>query len=292
MTLGQTNPRSDSRARRDAGYALVAAVTAVAAFAYLAFQVLAANQGGIAIMSGRMRQAKLAAAAEAGIAQAVHGLAATDRGVRWSIDGRPRRLDFDGVDLTVTVEDERGKAPLAGLNDGQVHALFAGAGARPDQLEALVAAYREWQADDVVETEPDTGPFRAKPAPPVRHGFFRTLGELAALKDMDPAVWASIAPSATVFFEESGPFEPSHATPLARAAMSGRDPGSSEEQANEAEIDAQRPEEQIALDEHYIGRTLTVSVVARDHDGARTHRMAIIELTGDKAAPYWVRYVE
>ena len=35
-----------SRARRDAGYALVAAIMAVAAFAYVAFEVLAAGQGG------------------------------------------------------------------------------------------------------------------------------------------------------------------------------------------------------------------------------------------------------
>ena len=28
------------------------------------------------------------------------------------------------------------------------------------------------------------------------------------------------------------------------------------------------------------------------HSHRRTHRSAIVELTGDKARPYWVRYVE
>ena len=119
--------------RQDKGYALVAAVTAVAAFAYLAFQVLAANRGAIDLVSGQSERARLVAAADAGISLAVHGLAADDRGVRWSIDGKPRRLEFAGVDLTVTVEDERGRAPLGGLNDGQSHAMF---GRRQDPRSA------------------------------------------------------------------------------------------------------------------------------------------------------------
>jgi hypothetical protein len=37
---------------------------------------------------------------------------------------------------------------------------------------------------------------------------------------------------------------------------------------------------------------VTVRVTARDRGGAQTHRMAIIELTGDSNRPYWVRYTE
>jgi hypothetical protein len=35
-----------------------------------------------------------------------------------------------------------------------------------------------------------------------------------------------------------------------------------------------------------------VRVVARDRSGGQTHRMEIVELTGDKTRPFWVRYVE
>jgi hypothetical protein len=41
-----------------------------------------------------------------------------------------------------------------------------------------------------------------------------------------------------------------------------------------------------------VGRTLTVRVTAAAPDGARAHRMAIVELTGNPASPYWIRYVE
>ncbi len=277
---------------RERGYALVAAVTAVAAFAYIAFEVLAADRGGIAIAAGRAEQARLAAAADAGISLAIHGLAADDRGVRWSIDGRPRRLEFDGVDLTVTVEDERGKAPLSGLNDAQARALFAGAGAAGDRLDALVAEFRDWQSDEAAAPDSYDSLLAPPPGPPVRHGPFRTVGELAALKDMDSVIFARIAPVVTVFFEDNGPFEPSHAQPLAQAAMSADSLENPDQIDNEQQIAGQRPDEELASDVDLTGRPLTIKVVAHGPGGARTHRMAIIEMTGDKAQPYWVRYVE
>jgi hypothetical protein len=55
---------------------------------------------------------------------------------------------------------------------------------------------------------------------------------------------------------------------------------------------AARPAEELAPDENLQGHTFTVRVTARDRAGARTHRMAIVELSGDPARPYWVRYVE
>jgi general secretion pathway protein K len=277
---------------RDSGYALVAAVCAITAFSYIAFQVLAANEGGTAIVAGEVEQAKLAAAADAGISLALSGLAADDRGARWSIDGRPHRLEFNGMDLTVTVEDERGKAPLAQLSDNQARALFAGAGASGDKLDALVVEFHDWQADeaagDVLEGAAGSGAADQV----VRHGAFRTVGELAALKDMAPTIFARIAPAVTVFFGDSGAFEPDHARPLAKAAMLADDLANPEQLDEAARTDSQRPEEELAPDDHYFGRTLTIHVVARDRDGARTHRMEIVELTGDKATPYWVRYSE
>lgn len=284
--------------RREQGYALVAAVTAVAAFAYIAFQVLASDQGGIATTSGRMRQARLEAAADAGLNLAIHGLAADDRGSRWAIDGRPRQVEFDGVDLTVTVEDEQGKAPLSKLTDAQARALFAGAGATGDRLESLVTEFRSRQTEDNPLPEPlgvdpvGSATASAPPAPAIRHGPIRTIGELAVLKDMDPAIFARIAPSVTMFFEDSGGFDLSYAQPLAKAAMSADSLANPEQLENEALIDGQRTAEKLAPEEQYIGRPLTISVVARGRDGAQTHRMEIIEMTGDKAQPFWVRYAE
>jgi len=261
---------------------------AVAVFAYIAFQVLAAGQGGASLVDGEVQKAKLAAAADAGISLALHGLAADDRAFRWSIDGRARQFDFGGTNLTIVVEDERGKAPLAGLNDSQARALFQGAGASGDRLDALVSEFRQWQTEDSEVHDPPL----PSPETPIRHGPFATVGELAGLKDMDPVLLARIAPAVTVFFEENGPFEARNATPLAIAAMAAEAGDSPEALDNQAQIASERPDEEIAVDDHLSGRTLTVRVTAQARDGARTHRMAIVELTGDKEHPYYIRYVE
>jgi general secretion pathway protein K len=261
------------------------------AFAYVAFQVLAADEGGIGAVSARIGQAKLSAAADAGIALAVHALADPDRGGRWSLDGRPHEMEYAGDDLTIMVEDERGKAPLVGLNDAQVRALFAGAGASGDRLDALVTEFRDWQKEE----DTVAGATAAPEGPPVRHGPIRTIGELIGLKDMDAATLARITPAVTVFFEEQGPFVPEHASPLAVATMNADivDSTSSDEQGRRgADAPLQRPAEELAPEDNLEGHTFTVRVTARDRGGAQTHRMAIVELTGDNQHPYWVRYVE
>ncbi len=278
-------------ARGDDGYALVAAVTSVLAFAYIAFQVLAADEGGVGAVSARIEQAKLSAAADAGIALAVQALANPDRGARWSLDGRPHEADFAGDSLTIVVEDERGKAPLITLNDGQVRALFSGAGAQGEQLDALVAEYRDWVSDPATGAEAVTEHLPPSDGRLVRHGPMLTVGELALLPDMTPTVYARVARVVTVFFEESGPFNAGHASPLAKAAMNGDTLTNPDELDSEAQVADQQPDTNIA-DDNLVGNTLTVRVVARDRRGDRTHRMAIVELTGDLNRPYWVRYVE
>ena len=278
--------------RRERGFALVAAVTAVAVFGCIAFQVFASDRGAIAVAASREQQARLAAAADAGISLAVHGLGSANLGDRWSIDGRPHRLQFDGFDLTVTIEDERGKAPLAGLSDNQARALFSGAGATGDRLDALVAEFRDWQTDDRANPDPDSSQPAQLSGPPVRHGPFRTVGELAALKDMTPEIFARVAPAVTVFFEDNGPFDPDHAQPLAKAAMNADTLDNPDQIDNETQMANERPDEEITTEEDLTGRPLTVQVVASARDGAHTHRMEIIEFTGDKAQPFWVRYAE
>jgi len=276
---------------RDRGYALIAAVIAVAAFSYIAFQVLAADRGHIVGVGARVEQARLEAAADAGLMIAVHALGDADPGRRWSIDGEHRQVDFDGMTLDIAVEDERGKVPLDGLNPGQSRAFFEGGGASDDRVDALVDELRSFQSgDDERQSTSADIPGGAGFLSQVRQGGFRTVSDLMALKHMDAALYERIAPAATVFFEESGPFEPTNASPLARTTMAGDQADTQLEPQNAA--DDQEPAEKLPLDVNLVGRTLTVRVLASDRRGARTHRMAIVELTGAAETPFWIRYAE
>ena len=294
--------------RRDHGFAMVVAVTALAAFAFISFEVLAADRGVIAGVSARVEQARLAAAADAGMMMAIHGLAQEDASQRWAIDGRSREVTFRGVGLLITLQDERGKAPLDGLNPAQSRALFQGAGASDDRLDALVDELRDFQSADDDQTVA-SAPTEAQDlsTAPLRRGGFRTVGDLMVLKDMDANLYARIAPAVTVFFEESGPFERGHASPLAAATMRATENDSPEDEQLGQSVDDERPTESVE-DENMIGRSVTVNVIARGPGGTQTHRMAIVELTGSGdptsgagqtaspsgkvSLPYWIRYVE
>ena len=280
---------------------MVAAVAAIGAFAFISFEVLAADRGVISGVSSRVEQARLAAAADAGMMMAIHGVGQEDQSQRWAIDGHPREVVFRGVDLLITVQDERGKAPLDGLNPAQSRALFQGAGATDDRLDALVDELRDFQsADDDDTVTPAPAEAQGLAAAPLRHGGFRTVGDLMVLKDMDANLYSRIAPAVTVFFEESGPFERGHASPLAAATMRASEDESPEEEQLDQQSEDNKPTEAIE-DENLIGRSLTVNVIARGPNGAQTHRMAIVELTGSNnphpnesvpSAPFWIRYVE
>jgi general secretion pathway protein K len=270
---------------------MVAAVVAVMAFAYMAYQVLAVDHGAIAAAAGRAERARLEAAADAGMALAIHGLAANDVNSRWSNDGRDRQVEFDGVDLTITVEDEKGKAPLSGMDNIQSRALFAGAGAKGEQLDHLVAEFRDWQSDPAAGVDMSDLTLPAPDGRPVRHGPYRTVDELAALQDMTPQIFARIAPVTTVFYEDNGGFNPSHAQPLAKAAMSALAAEGQGDDASETEPPNQQPDEELQT-ASLVGDPMTIRVVARDRTGGRIERAEIIELTGDPKTPFWVRYAQ
>jgi general secretion pathway protein K len=269
------------------GYALLAAVLAMLAFGYIAYEVLALDRGALTSLDAKVEQAKLSAAADAGVQLAIHALANPDVAARWYIDGRARRVDFDGTDLSIVVEDERAKAPLSSLNDDQARTLFEGAGAQGGLVDTLVSEYRAWVSED--SQTPENAP---PPERPIRHGPFATVDELIGLPDMTPALLSRIKPAVTVFFDDNGLFEPRDATPLASAIMNA-DIGTNPDNLSDAtQIADERPVEDIATNEKLDGRALTVRVVARSPDGAHTHRMAIVSLTGDPRRPYYVRYVE
>lgn len=277
----------------DRGYALVAALVAVAAFGYIAFEVLAADRGQIVGVGARVEQARLEAAADAGMMLAIHNLGDPDPTRHWPIDGRIEAAEFEGTPLAITVQDERGKVPLDGLNPSQARALFEEAGASGDRLDGLVDELRDFQSgdEDSLAAAP-APPGQPAPLPPARQGGFRTVGDLMALKDMSIPLFERIAPAVTAFFEESGAFEPRNAGPMARAAMEAEDGPAPDALAQEAGGVDEAPVEATPEDVSLLGRTLTVTAVARDGRGAQAHRVAIVELTGAKDAPYWIRYVE
>jgi general secretion pathway protein K len=271
---------------------MIAAIVGIAAFGLIAFELLAQNRGVLAEVRGEAERAKLTAACNAGLAVAIAGLATNDVNQRWGIDGRPRSAQFNGIGLTITVEDERGKIPINGIIEEEARQLFASAGVSGNRLDVLVDSFEDWQDTDTTPRPSGAeasayAPFGYKP----RNGGYRTVSELRMIKGMDDALFAQVAPSLTVFFGESGGFSESTSQPLALQVLGEVAVNSPEVILRQQQLAGSAPIPQTLQKANLTGRTLTVRVEARAN-GAYLKRTAIIELTGNAADPYWFRYLD
>lgn len=273
---------------------MVLAVAGMMAFAYVSFEAVAVNRGATIAVAGQVERARLKIAADSGIAMALNGLGIADTKQRWWIDGKPRTVAIGNMVLKIAVEDERGKIPINRLDEDQVRTMFADVGVSGNRLDTLVDSFEDWQDEDD-DARPNGAeapyyqPFGTKP----RNGPFRTVDELSEIRGMDPALFTQLEPALTVFFGDAGGFSVQTSQPLALAVMSGvgGPPGQALAQQPQDPDSADTPAFDPAA-ESYIGRPLTVRVTVRDADGGVFSRAAIIELTGSKTDPYWIRYIE
>lgn len=278
--------------RREEGYALIAAILSIVIFALMALTMINATRSSIIMASAEVDRAKLTAAADAGIAIAVHGLMLKDPVQRWSIDGKTRRERFEGVTLDIIIEDERGKIALNLINKSEVEAMFAEFGLQGIELEAAVDSFMDWRdEDDDPRPRGSEFEFYADRQIKPRNGELRTLGELALIKDIGPELAKRMAPFTTVNFG-TGEFDPRYASDLAiRVSSINEIPnGTFATAASEAErigrtVEALRTRRSDSL----IGRPLTIRVTARQAPDRSAQRTAIIELTGSETRPFVIR---
>lgn len=273
---------------RESGFALLAAVAAVMVFGALSVQILSKERLLAGEVRARSDRARLEAAIDAATLMAAQGVASTDRARRWPIDGRPTNLTFNGVQMSVVIEDERGKVPLYLLDEDQVERMFSVAGASGDRLRAMTDAFNDWVDEDDERREfgAESGDYPNGIEPT---GGFRTVGELTLLKGMDPDLVRRIAPFLTTNFGNSGSFSPRTSTPFAIAVLKDGGEDSVEAIEREREIAGGREALEIAQVENVYGRALTVRVRAHAGSGPVLERASMIELTGSPNEPVWFR---
>lgn len=271
---------------------MLAAILGIAAFSYIGFEVLAEGRGVVSEVQAENERAKLTAACNAGIEIAVANLASKDRKQQWPIDGVTRTIKFDDVTLAITVDDERGKLPLNGVNEDQIRQLFSAAGVAGPRLDTLVDSFEDWldPDDDRRPHGAETADYLSQGYKP-RNGGFHTVSELRLIQGMDDDLYLRVAPTVTVFFGESGGFSESTSQILALEALSEVGPASPEVMERQQELAGQKPSPVIANPPLLTGRTLTVRVKA-SRAGAEIQRSAIVELTGYPADPVWMRYLD
>jgi general secretion pathway protein K len=200
--------------RRERGYAMIAAVAAVAVFGYLALAAIAGGKSAVVAASAGLTRARLAADADAGVTLAIHDLGLTDPSRRWSVTGPPHQIAFQDASLSITIEDENGKIPINFVQAAEMRRLFEQGGADPRQIDGLVEALLDLRGDPRPRAA-SAGFARIE----AQRGPLSSLDELELLPGMTPALYARIAPAVTVYANTLA-FDPRTASPLALAVMS------------------------------------------------------------------------
>lgn len=277
----------------EAGYAMLAAIVAIAVLSLASLALIDAGRGVAAGVVADAERARLAAAADAGLAIAVRNLSAPEQERRWGIDGRPHNLRFAGSDIVVAIEDERGKIPLNQIADEQVRAMFEALGASGALLDAQTDAFLDWrdEDDDVRPNGAEVGWYAALRRSP-RNGALRSVEEMRLIRSITPDIVERIRRTATAYRNQREGFDDRFATPLALAVMSGGGLGSPQVINRERELAGQRVAIDLAEQESLVGRPLTIRVTARRPGGSRFDRATIIELTGRRETPYLVRAID
>lgn len=280
------------REEGEQGYALVAAVASIAVFASMALTVLTAARMGLEDAAAEQAQMRAVAAADAGLAIGISRALDTDPTGRWPADGAVHALGFDGAELRVTVHDERGKVPLALLDEAQATRLLEQAGLEGDRLLIARDSLLDWIDDDDIRR-----PFGAEDSYYRPFGV-RTAGsqlasvdELALVRGFDAATVARIRPYVTTYTLRSG-FDPAVADPVALAVMQAGGEDSPEAIERAREQAGQRTALALANAPTLTDRPLTIEATAKLPGGGQARRRMVVESSSVPGRPYVVRAYE
>lgn len=273
----------------EAGYALVAAVASILVFALIALMVIEASRGSVVTAGAEVDRARAEAAAEAGLAMALHDLLHPGAAGMPPIDGRVRRVRYGAATLSIAIEDEQGKVPLNSLEGEQVRRLFAELGLSGERLDIATDSFLDW-VDDDDDPRPNgaEASYYALSGIRPRNGMFRSVGEVAQVRGCGNDIARRLETIATVHFG-NGRFRPEHASLEAIRVVKGDTEGAVDLVNRQRAIAGQRTELSIDEDQSLVGRPLTIEVDARLDDGARVNYRQIAVLTGRASQPHVLR---
>ena len=274
------------------GYALIAAVAAIAVFGALALAITTATRISIAGGEGELARARADAAADAGVAIVVHGLVGGDAQMLALVGGRSRRIEFAGAKLTVRLTDERGKVPLNHVEDDTVTQLLEQAGLAGDDLAIARDSLLDWlDYDDLPRANGAESGYYARLGIAPRNGMLASVDELARVRGFTPRLVDRLRPYVTVD-NDALPFDPSHAQPQALAVMSQAGGNWPEVIERQREMVGEQPALDAAQPKALLGHPLAITIDADAPGGGHAHHEVVAVVTGRPDQPYVIHSVK
>jgi general secretion pathway protein K len=301
----KAEPEEQAGRRGERGWALISVLWTMAMLTMMAAATQELTNTSVRTERRALTRAHLDADLDAAAMRAILALDDTRQPNRWRIDGYPYPFSFDGVQMTVSVQDEDGKFDLNEADDDTLEPLFESVGVDARTATVLADRIVEWRteptSDDAHTLHGGTDADYAAAGLPwrPRHGDFQSVSELNLVLGMTPALYARVRPALTVYSRNDTPDEnlapllvlnalypgnpgqvnqiwASHAGVMSQSSMAGQNTSAG------AIVDA---------GDDLGGRTFEIDVDAI-HNGRRETRRVVFLITGDSTRPYLVEHWE
>jgi general secretion pathway protein K len=273
------------------GYALIAAVAAIAVFGALALAIVTATRISIASGTGELARARADLAADAGLAMAEHGLMTGNDTMLGLVHGGEHQFTFDGNRVTIRISDERGKIPLSHIEGDMITRMFAQAGLSGEQLAIASDSLQDWMDDDdQPRASGAEALYYAQQNIAPRNGGLWSVDELARVRGVGPAIMAKLRNSVTVDREVLS-IDPAYAQSQALAVLSEAGDLSPAALARSREEQGQQTALSTTRAGDVINHPMTIAVDADSPGGGHAHHEATIVVTGKAGRPYVIHAV-
>lgn len=283
------------------GWALLSVLWVTAMLAMMAAATQALTVTSVRIERRALNEARLDADIKAGIVRAILAINNSRAENRWRVDGVPQNFVFDGVPMTVFIQEETGKVDLNSADPSLLSALFVSVGMKPQDASALSNKISDWRTAtgdaDLHRLNGATDADYAAAGLPYRqrHGPFQTIEELNLVLGMTPALFARVKPAVTVY-SRSPSIDPNVAPREALGALYPQDPGKVQQilaaRMGAGPLNADSgiagPPGIVPLAISPWGQSFTVTVKA-EFGHRRVARSAVALLTGDDDRPYLIQ---
>jgi general secretion pathway protein K len=186
---------------RQQGFALLIVLMTMGFLALLGTQLVAAARSDTRLADNLKQEAVLEAAADGAVANVMFAMQAA-RDPQFQADGTPRTLRIGNTAVSVQIENETDRVNLNTASAALLRALMVQVGSAPALAERLSVAILDWRTagTNARDGGAKAAQYRAAGlsyAPPGTP--FQSLGELADVLGMTPALFERLAPHLTVF---------------------------------------------------------------------------------------------
>ncbi|HEX4159791.1 MAG TPA: hypothetical protein VHY79_15100 [Rhizomicrobium sp.] len=304
----KADPAPGPDRRRERGWALISVLWTTAMLGMMAAATQDLTVTSVRTERRALTRAHLDEDLEAATVRAVLALDDARPGSRCRIDSQPFPFTYDGVAMTITVQDEDGKYDLNQADDDTLAPLFQSVGV--DQKTANILSDRivEWRteanSDDTHTLHGGTDADYAAAGLPwrPRHDDFQSISELRLVLGMTPQIYERVRSSLTVYSRNDSPDEDVAPRYVLNALYPGN-PGQIDKIMGQhagtfaqADVDTSDTTGDssgatISSGTDLSGRSFEIDVEV-NYNGRHQIRRTVILMTGDTTRPYLVEHWE